>query len=178
MIFNVDQNILNFIVQHRTSALTPIMIFFTNIGSGKVVTIGLVVAIVIFYFLKRYYPALILFISVISGQIIVYLTKILIERPRPPVVFALTHETSFSFPSGHSFTAISFYGLLFYFIYMFIKNRYLKSLVLIIGIIIVLFIGISRIYLGVHWFTDVLGSFIFATIWTRVLLNFFKNRLE
>jgi undecaprenyl-diphosphatase len=175
---SLDQIVLNFVVNHRNPIITPIMIFFTNIGSGRIVTLGLIVAIIIFCLLKRYFYALILFLSVTFGEAFVQLGKLLFHRQRPPTIYALVSESNFSFPSGHTFTAVSFYLLLFILITYFVKSKNLKILLITIGAIIALLIGTSRIYLGVHWFSDVLLSFALAFIWIRILLNFFKNRLK
>lgn len=97
--------------------------------------------------------------------------KYIIQRPRPEE-YRLIEESGYSFPSGHSMVSMAFYGYLIYLIYRHIKNQYLKwTLIISLGILICL-IGISRIYLGVHYTSDVLAGFLMAlsylVIYTRI----------
>jgi undecaprenyl-diphosphatase len=110
----------------------------------------------------------------IIGAAILYLIKEIVQRARP--LNALVNETSFSFPSGHATMAMIFFGLLIYFLLNSNKSKVLKSQLTILGIILILIISFSRIYLNAHWFTDVLaglalGSFIlFSSITIKKIL--------
>ncbi len=118
------------------------------------------------------------FASVLS--IILYKgMKILYARPRPDTGFHLIQQGGFSFPSGHSMTGLVFYGLLIYFIARYGKeNRAQKALMSMLGVVIFL-IGFSRIYLGVHYPTDVLaGWFLGTSILASVLIILEKGYLE
>ncbi len=90
--------------------------------------------------------------------------KLVVRRPRP-MGLMLIDETGFSFPSGHSATAFAFYGLLIYLIYKNCRDKKLKIVATLFFSVLILAIGSSRIYLGVHFASDVLGGFLFASIY-------------
>lgn len=86
--------------------------------------------------------------------------KFIVKRPRPPKIYHLVIETNYSFPSGHSMSAMAGYGLFI----IELKNshcKYKKVLMIILGLMIFL-IGLSRIYLGVHYFSDVIGGYLIS----------------
>ena len=102
------------------------------------------------------------------------LLKRILRRPRP-TEFRIVEETGYSFPSGHSMVSMAFYGYLIYLIYRYIKNKYIKwSLIVLLSILICL-IGISRIYLGVHYTSDVLGGFLLSISYLVVYISLIKN---
>lgn len=101
---------------------------------------------------------------------------IILQRPRPEE-FRIINESGYSFPSGHSMISMAFYGYLIYLIYKYVKNKYLKwFLITILGILIVN-IGISRIYLGVHYTSDVLAGFLISISYLIVYISI-VNKLE
>ena len=87
--------------------------------------------------------------------------------------FRIIDESGYSFPSGHSIVSMAFYGFLIYLIYKNIQNKYLKWILCIILSILIILIGISRIYLGVHYASDVIGGFCFSigylVIFTKII---------
>lgn len=156
--------------------ITPIAKFITNFG-GAIYLIG--ISIILFIVIKNKKIG----ISVISNLgIAVMLNQILkriLQRPRP-VEFRIINESGYSFPSGHSMVSMAFYGFLIYLIYKNVKNKYLKwSLIMALGLLIVS-IGISRIYLGVHYTSDVLAGFLVAIsyliIYTSIINKFVLER--
>ena len=88
--------------------------------------------------------------------------KFAIKRPRPSpdLVQVLSHEQDYGFPSGHAFFAIVILGLLAYFVFINVKNNTLRTLVMAGLAVLILLIGTSRVYLGVHWSSDVIGGYI------------------
>ena len=87
--------------------------------------------------------------------------KYILQRPRP-TEFRIIEETGYSFPSGHSMVSLAFYGYLIYLIYKYINNKHLKRTLIIILSVLICIIGVSRIYLGVHYTSDVLGGFLIS----------------
>lgn len=100
--------------------------------------------------------------------------KFVFKRPRPS--YMLIAENGFSFPSGHSMVSLAFYGFLIYLVYKNISNKILKRiLIILLGALIVL-IGFSRIYLGVHYVSDVMAGFIISFGYLVLFIDLFNNR--
>ena len=153
----IDNNGYKFISNHINDTNTIIAKTFTFLGSTFFITTLCVLSL----FFKKYR------ISIISNTLIVVgvsqLLKRVIRRARP-LNIALIEETGFSFPSGHSMVGFAFYGFIIYLIYKSNLNKKLKILLIILFSLLILNIGLSRIYLGVHFTTDVLGGFILAML--------------
>lgn len=139
-----------------STSLTPFVKFIANLG-GAVFLISL--SILLFLVIKNKKIGL----SIIANLGIVTILnqglKFLLKRPRP-TGYRLVEETGFSFPSGHSMVSLAFYGYLIYLVYKYIKNKYIKWSIIFLLSILILSIGTSRIYLGVHYTSDVIGGFL------------------
>ena len=149
----------NFISTYLISDfVTPVAKFITNFG-GAVFLILL--TIVLFVLIKNKKIG----ISIISNLCIItvlnQLIKRILQRPRPEE-FRIINESGYSFPSGHSMVSMAFYGYLIYLIYNNMKNKYLKFGLITILSILIISIGVSRIYLGVHYTSDVLAGFLIS----------------
>lgn len=137
---------------------TPIAKFITNFG-GAICLIGITIILCIVIKNKKIGIAIIFNLGIVT--ILNQLLKRILQRPRPEE-FRIINESGYSFPSGHSMISMAFYGFLIYLIYTNVKDKYLKwSLITILGVLIII-IGISRIYLGVHYTSDVLAGFLIA----------------
>jgi undecaprenyl-diphosphatase len=103
--------------------------------------------------------------------------KLAVNRPRPSadLVHVLSHEQGSGFPSGHAFFAILILGLAAYFICINLKNRVLRILVLAGLIALILLIGTSRVYLGVHWPSDVIGGYLIGGVFLTALIWFHRT---
>ena len=98
----------------------------------------------------------------------------IIARPRPDIL-RLVYETGYSFPSGHAMVATGFYGFLIYIANKKIKNKALRRCITILLTLLIFLIGISRIYLGVHYATDIIGAFIIGIIYLVIFINILKK---
>ncbi len=105
-------------------------------------------------------------ITVLGAEISGQLLKILFHRARPDGGLAV--ENTFSFPSGHALIAAAFYSFLIYYFWQTSKSNAQKYFYLISGLILILLIGLSRLYLGVHYFSDVIGGYILGAIWLAI----------
>lgn len=138
--------------------MTPIAKVITNLGSA-VFLIALTIILIIV--IKNKKIGLSIFLNLSFVTILNQLLKRILQRPRPNE-FRIIEETGYSFPSGHSMVSMAFYGYLIYLIYKYVKNKYIKwGLITLLSILIVS-IGTSRIYLGVHYTSDVLGGFLIS----------------
>lgn len=145
-------------------------LFVTRMGNENVI---IVFIIMLLFVLKDRERILLLFsslISVVSNQGI----KHLLMRKRPDVLH-LIKQGGYSYPSGHSMIAVAVYGLLIYFVCSKIKNKYLKYGLSLLLVLLIISIGISRIYVGVHYISDVLGGFLLAIIELILLICCFKH---
>lgn len=155
--------------------VTPAAKFITNFG-GAIYLIG--IAIVLFVVIKNKKIGIAIISNLGIITILNQLLKRIVQRPRPEE-FRIINESGYSFPSGHSMISMAFYGFLIYLIYKNVKNKYLKwSLMTILGLLIIS-IGISRIYLGVHYTSDVLAGFLisisYLIIYTSIISKFIKQ---
>ena len=166
----IDSIVYNFISQFINDNLTKVIKFITFLGSATIVILVTLVALIA---LKNKKIGLFMGIDLIVITIFQYLLKPLIGRVRP-VGINLVNESSLSFPSGHSLTAMAFYGYIIYLIYK-SNLKYKKLYIILLGILILL-IGLSRIYLGAHYVTDVLGGFTFSLFYLVIFIELTKKR--
>ena len=156
--------------------VTPIAKIITKLGGATVlITLSIIFLIVIKN--KKISFSIVANLGIIT--ILNILLKNIVQRPRP-TEYRMISETGYSFPSGHSMVSMAFYGFLIYLIYKNIKNTKLKwSLIIILSFLIVA-IGTSRIYLGVHYTSDVLAGFMisisYLVIYTSVIKKFLLER--
>ena len=153
-------------------SLTPIFKIITWFGSA---TCLILLTIILFFTIKNKKVGLLISANLIIITILNQALKIIVQRPRP-TEYRIINEAGYSFPSGHSMVSMAFYGFLIYLIYKNIKNKYLKiSLIVILSLLIVM-IGISRIYLGVHYTSDVCAGFLVSLSYLIIYINF-ANKL-
>jgi len=124
------------------------------------------VAIVVAFIAGRPRDAVLIVLAVVAGALFFELVMLLVHRPRPPLEDARIVQGGFSFPSGHSTLSATFYGTVAYLLIRGIRQDRWKAVVGGGAALVVLAIGVSRIYLGVHYPSDVLGGFLVAATWT------------
>ena len=146
---------------------TPIAKFITNFG-GAIFLI--VLTIVLFILIKNKKIGVSIFSNLVVITILNQLLKRILQRPRP-TEFRIIEETGYSFPSGHSMLSMAFYGYLIYLIYRYVKNKYLKWGLIVLLSLLICTIGISRIYLGVHYTSDVLGGFLISISYLIIYIS-------
>lgn len=157
---------------------TPIAKFITNFGGAIFLIILTILLLVV---LKNKKVGLSICTNLVVVTILNQLLKRLLQRPRP-TEFRIIEENGYSFPSGHSMVSMAFYGYLIYLIYRFVKNKYLKWISIVLLSLLICLIGISRIYLGVHYTSDVLGGFLISISYLVIYISasnkFFKERKD
>lgn len=151
--------------------VTPIAKFITNFGGAIFLSIA---TVMLFLFIKNKKIGLSIISNIVIITILNQLLKRILQRPRP-TEFRIVEETGYSFPSGHSMVSMAFYGYLIYLIYRYIKNKYVKWTLITILSILICLIGISRIYLGVHYTSDVLGGFLLSISYLVIYISSIKK---
>lgn len=150
----------------RTPLLTKIFLIITNLGSPYV----LILLTLLSFLLKNKKLSFIITANLGLITIINQVLKFIIKRPRPGDLFLIV-ETGYSFPSGHSMVSLSFYGLLIYFIYKYFKNKKLKIFLITLLSLIIVLIGVSRVYLGVHFVSDVISGFLLSLSYLIIFIK-------
>lgn len=153
--------------------ITPIMKIVTFFG-GATCLIGL--TLVLFITIKNKKIGLLIGTNLIVITILNQIFKFILQRPRP-TENRIINENGYSFPSGHSMISMAFYGFLIYLIYKYVKNKKLKYISITLISILIIFIGISRIYLGVHYTSDVLAGFLFSISYLIIFILIANNKV-
>jgi undecaprenyl-diphosphatase len=166
--FLFDSSIAQFIVSFRTNTLTEIMIVISMIGSTGIVVASLLILAYLFV-TKHRKEAVIYSAIVIMGAGINAVIKLIIQRPRPGEL-ALVTLKDFSFPSGHSMDSFVFFLTIAYFTFHFTRSKAVTTFVSIISVSLIFLIGVSRVYLGVHYPSDVLGGYLAGFIWFTTII--------
>lgn len=159
-----DDSIYNFIIGFRSNPLDSVLKTITRLGDTIVIMIIVIVTLMFLNKRNRIILGSTTILTVTFNQTI----KHILRRPRPDHL-RLIKQGGFSYPSGHSMIAICVYGIIIYLINKNIKNKKIKIILSILLTILILTIGISRIYVGVHYPSDVLGGFLLSG--TILILN-------
>ena len=180
-----DEAILQFFQQNRSEFLNTVMLEITALGSG--VTLLMIVSItsVFLWLTKHKWSVYILLGGVVLGQIMNAILKNSFDRPRPSIVEKVTDVHSLSFPSGHAMTSMIVYGSVCYLVARLEPTRRLRMLTWLLAAAVILVIGISRMYLGVHYPSDILAGYLgglavlaFVAASTKALRFFAPRRPE
>lgn len=168
---NLDLTIYNFIIGFKNDYLTNFLKIITLFGGEYIILI----ITFSFFFLKNKKFFLSIFIDMILIVLFNYFLKLFFLRERT-VELMIINETGYSYPSGHSMIAVSFYGFIVYLIWnMNIKKIYKYCLSFLIVLLIIL-IGVSRIYLGVHFPSDVIGGYSISLCFLISYISLIRKR--
>lgn len=170
----IDSVVYNFISKYISTNLTYIYKNLTHIASILIVSL---VVIFTFLFFKNKKYGIYMSINLFIITIFQFILKAIFSRTRP-VDINLIEENGYSYPSGHSLTAMALYGFIIYLIYKSNLNKRSKLIYITLFSLFILVVGLSRIYLGVHFFTDVIGAFSFALSYLIVYISIIKDKLR
>ena len=158
----------NIISEHLiTERVTPVAKIITQFGGAMILTS---IAIILLILIKDRKIGILIWINLIISTLLNQILKHIVQRPRP-IEFRIIDESGYSFPSGHSMVSTAFYGFLIYLIYKNVKNKYLRNSLMIILSILIILIGISRIYLGVHYTSDVIAGFLISISYLIIFIT-------
>ena len=159
----------------RNPFLTSVMKLVTKLSNTSVIISLSMIFIIYFYYIIK--KKKISFLIVVNLVFIVFLNQILkliFKRDRP-IGFRIIEMSGYSFPSGHAMVSMAFYGLLIYIIHHFVKNKKLKTILITLNVIIIILIGISRVYLGVHYLSDVVIGYSISIIYLLILTKYLNK---
>ena len=159
-----DTAVLLWIDAHSPEWLYGPMLAVTTLGYYWFVAPLLVVATAVFYLKRRRISAVLLPVATLGGMVLTTVLKAVFERARPDLFESGYTASFYSFPSGHATIAAGFYGTLTLLVAWRLRG-FRRWAVVVSGVLLVLLIGFSRLYLGVHYPTDVLAGFLAAPLW-------------
>jgi len=156
--------------------LNKLMVFITNVLSPESLLAVAILATIYFFIKKDWYRTALIFMSSVGGLALGTILKYLVNRPRP--LSGLIYESGLSFPSQHSLMALIFFSLIIFVFTEKIKNKLLKCLFIFSNLFLIVLAGFSRIYLKVHWFSDVIAGFALGLFWLTFLILVFAIAIK
>ena len=162
---NLDRDILNEIYGGHRPALADAARLITMLGDGRVVALVTVLGGFVLIQRKQHWPALVLVVGPLLGKSITELQKYEFNRMRPAEDPHLVVVHSLSFPSGHSANAMMTYVALA----LFLAPPERQQIWLGVAVLIAVLVGLSRVVLGVHWPSDVIGGWSYGLVWALLL---------
>ncbi|MDX5419394.1 MAG: phosphatase PAP2 family protein [Hymenobacteraceae bacterium] len=171
-----DNALFRYAATHQSDGMTTFMRTISFFASAEylLVTPPLLVMVFAWFHKLRWYGLKVLLIAFTSSMLNQFLKR-LFERPRPET--AMLEQSGLSFPSGHAMIGGSFYGLLIYIIWREVKSPFWRWLWISLLTVLLLLIGYSRIYLNVHYATDVMAGYAMGILWL-LLAIFLMKKLE
>ena len=176
LLVKADVQILNLITSSRDMNVAKIMLFFTYLGNWQIIVSLGVILVIILWLTQKKRLMYFLISGLVGSEVILTIFKLIFRRARPEVGFFLIPENGYSFPSGHAVMSVIFYGMIGYYLFQLTKKPGQKLLVFILSFLLIFLIGFSRICLGVHWFSDVLGGWTLGLFLLILLITIFKQR--
>lgn len=179
----VDTRLDNLLYFYRDAMLAKGFLWITLLGKATIVFSVAALCTILFWIRKNREFILPLWISLAGSSIFNLLGKVAFHRQRPLGISVYT-EASFSFPSGHATVAAAFYGFIVYYLWRQAQNWNIRLNILFAGSVLILAIGFSRLYLGVHFLSDVLGGYLLGILWLILGISlverwlFTKNEIQ
>ena len=167
-----DTYIYNLVTTYKSDGMTKLYKFITFFGSTAFMVALAIFFLVIFYKSKK---GGVIAVGLIISTIINNVIKPIVKRQRP-LDLMMVEETTFSFPSGHTMAAVTMYGLLIYLVWKGDFNRNIRIVLTVFLALLIIAIGLSRIYLGAHFASDVIASLVVSSIWLIIYISFVENK--
>jgi undecaprenyl-diphosphatase len=177
-----DEGVLQWLAARRSPWLDKAMLEITTMGSGLPLIIFVTIAALFLWLSRHHWSVYFLVLGTLGGQVLNRLLKAYFERPRPNVQLWEQQVDSFSFPSGHAMSSFVAFGIVAYLVANAVSTRALERFVWITAAVLITLVGVSRMYLGVHYPSDVLAGFLAGLAWilfvaaSMTALRFFAPR--
>ena len=172
-----DNAIRTAIRQMRSPMWAQLFLAVTKLGSTLYLTIIGCAAGIVFIFMRWFRPLLLLILVMCGQAALHHGFKWLIARPRPSVLISYPATESFSYPSGHAVASLCLYVTIAWYVAATTDNSAIKVIIAILTAVLIFLIGVSRVYIGIHYPTDVIAGFLAAMIWTAVVLSIDRKPL-
>jgi len=160
-----DGPTLRWMVGHRTGVLTPVMAQVSNAGGTPGMTVLTAIGVALLTWKRRFRDAIVVLVAGAVAGPLVSAYKHLYARPRPPAATQLVAEPSYALPSGHSLSSMVVVGILAVVVTRMLHSALRRILTVSAAALVIATIGVSRLYLGVHWLTDVLAGWSLGGAW-------------
>lgn len=175
---SIDNRIYEIIQNLQNDTVTQIFEVITRFGGIFSLFCIAFVSFLIFVIRKQEKYGIAIMLNLMMSSVSYILLKNLIQRPRPEIEQRLIQEVGYSFPSGHATNNMAFYMLAIYLLHQKVKNRKLRNLFSVIFAILPLLIGFSRIYLRVHYVSDVIAGFCVGIICVIIFTSFIYPKID
>jgi membrane-associated phospholipid phosphatase len=169
-----DEAVLQWFANRRTPFLDDVMLEITTLGGGVVLIMMVLIASVFLWQTNHRWSVYLLMLGTLGAKLFNTLLKTSFNRPRPSVVEGITEVHSLSFPSGHAMSSMAVYGCVAYLVGRLEPKPALKHSVWAIAGVVILLIGISRMYLGVHYPSDVIAGYLGGLAWIAFVVGTMK----
>ncbi len=160
-----DEAVIRWIQGHHSPLLDRVMIELTALGTGTTVLMIVVVAGLFLTLTQHKYSAILLLVATSGGLALNGILKLGFDRPRPSIFVPAVHTVSSSFPSGHAMSSAIVYGTVAYLAARLHRRRWARWVVMMFALVVIVLISFSRMYLGVHYPSDVLAGVIIGLAW-------------
>lgn len=165
----IDLPVERWVLDHRAGWATSVLRVLTSMGSSVVLWVIVGVGAVLFWLRGRDWPSAVILVAALVGALVAKdVVKALVSRPRPAATAWLTNASGLAYPSGHAVQALVVSGA-FALVLSPGSSRRRRAALWVGALLVALIVGWSRVYLGVHWLTDVLGGYALAGTWLAVL---------
>jgi undecaprenyl-diphosphatase len=173
--FRIDLLITQAFQSYKGAVFDALMRGMSWVGFVPQVDLLIVLMIAILFLLGLRWEAVAAIFAAL-GPVVGSLVKLIVARPRPSsdLVHVLRRLDTLSFPSGHVLLATAFYGFVAFLIYALLKPGLLRTILLVIFGLFIALMGPSRIYLGQHWFSDVMGAYVLGSLWLALSVRVYR----
>lgn len=171
-VFSFDRPVLMFMHSHATQILDVFMVFFTRVGSAPVLVPFNILVFLLLVYRKRRRESLFWALAVVGAAVLNFIAKHVFARIRPDLWTSISPEVTYSFPSGHAMNSMAVMTAL---VLLTWDTRW-RGLMMVAGACFILLVGLSRIYLGVHYPSDILAGWVASFAWVVGLASVFTDR--
>lgn len=177
-ILNIDLSLAQAILDFRSPFWDQFFWRFTYLGHWLVILSLALIFSLFFYFYQKRYLILPLFVSILGSGVLTLIIKYLVDRARPGTEIALYAESLASFPSAHAALIFSLLGFIIYSLWRSNFGLLVKIIFTTIFSAVIILVGFSRLYLGVHFTSDVLAGYLVGLLWVLLTMYFSRRRFN